>query len=224
MAGRIAYYGNIVLNGLVVNLDAGKRDSYPGSGTTWTDIIKRGNNGTLTNGPTFDSNNAGSIVFDGADDYVSLPSTSLGVNWTISVWFNRRNQASPETLVNIVSTGYGDEGWYSNTMWEGGRQIWWYFGPGWSTSASNVWNYETWHNIVTIVNGRQHLCYIDGTQIISQNSSYDPSAVTLGWIGRMTGANRIFPGKIGQYLVYNRALSVSEITQNYNATKGRYGL
>jgi hypothetical protein len=68
------FYGTppIVTNGLVLNLDCGNRLSYPTSGTTWTDLSGNNNNGTLTNGPTFNPNNLGSIVFDGVDDYVSV--------------------------------------------------------------------------------------------------------------------------------------------------------
>ena len=76
MAGRIAYYGNIVKDGLVLDLDAAKRDSYPGSGTFWKDISGGGGNGTLINGPTFSSGNGGSIVFDGVDDYVNIPNNN----------------------------------------------------------------------------------------------------------------------------------------------------
>ena len=70
MAGRISYYGNIVKDGLVLDLDAAKRDSYPGVGTAWNDISGFRNNGTLVNGPTYNPTNAGSIVFDGASDKV----------------------------------------------------------------------------------------------------------------------------------------------------------
>ncbi len=61
---------NIVTNGLVLHLDAANTKSYSGSGTTWTDLSGNGNNGTLTNGPTFDSANYGSVVHDGVDDYI----------------------------------------------------------------------------------------------------------------------------------------------------------
>ena len=64
--------GGIITDGLVLYVDAGNTDSYPGSGTTWTDISTNSNNGTLTNGPTFDSGDGGSIVFDGTDDYVDF--------------------------------------------------------------------------------------------------------------------------------------------------------
>jgi hypothetical protein len=91
MAGRIAYYGGIVTNGLVLALDAAKKDSYPGSGTLWRDISGNGNNGTLTNGPTFNSGNGGSIVFDGVNDYVQYetsldPYISGNRDFTIELW------------------------------------------------------------------------------------------------------------------------------------------
>ena len=66
---------NIVEDGLVLALDAGNTKSYPGSGTTWTDLSGKGNNGTLTNGPTFDSGNGGAIFFDGGNDYVTTGNT-----------------------------------------------------------------------------------------------------------------------------------------------------
>lgn len=66
----------IVKNGLIFNLDAADRNSYPGSGTTWSDISGNGNNGTLTNGPTFSSDNGGVIVLDGSNDYIANGSLS----------------------------------------------------------------------------------------------------------------------------------------------------
>ena len=70
--------GKIVTNGLVLSLDAADRNSYPGTGTTWRDMSGNGNNGTLTDGPTFNSNNGGSIVFDGTNDYVALTPSFTG--------------------------------------------------------------------------------------------------------------------------------------------------
>ena len=82
---------NIVEDGLVLSLDAANTKSYPGSGTVWSDLSGNSNNGTLTNGPTFDSGNKGSIVFDGIDDSISVGHTALlnpTLNMTISVWVN----------------------------------------------------------------------------------------------------------------------------------------
>ena len=56
---------DISTDGLVLNLDAGNAASYPGSGTDWFDLTSEGHDSTLINGPTFDSGDGGSIVFDG---------------------------------------------------------------------------------------------------------------------------------------------------------------
>ena len=82
----IAYNPRVVTDGLVLCLDAGNVKSYPGSGTTWTDLSGKGNTGTLTNGPTYSSANGGSIVFDGVDDRVSGTSFNTGQNFTINAW------------------------------------------------------------------------------------------------------------------------------------------
>ena len=71
MAGRIAYYGNIATQGLVLNLDAAIQGSYPKTGSTWFDISNNGNNGTLTNGPLYTGSDYGAIRYDGTDDYVT---------------------------------------------------------------------------------------------------------------------------------------------------------
>jgi uncharacterized delta-60 repeat protein len=85
----LSHSPQISLNGLVLCLDAANSKSYPGSGTTWTDLSGNGNNGTLTNGPTFDSDNLGSLVFDGVDDYSELTSNyTLSAGWTLSFWGN----------------------------------------------------------------------------------------------------------------------------------------
>ena len=74
----LSHSPRIVTNGLVLCVDAANPRSYPGAGTAWTDLSKQGNNGTLTNGPTFDSANGGSILLDGSDDYVEVQGTAEG--------------------------------------------------------------------------------------------------------------------------------------------------
>ena len=84
----LSHSPRIVTNGLVLALDAANIKSYPGSGTTWTDLSGIGNNGTLTNGPTYSSANGGSLVFNGTDNYVSLPANSINTNadLTLNYW------------------------------------------------------------------------------------------------------------------------------------------
>jgi hypothetical protein len=108
-AGRthIATKG-IVQSGLVLNLDAGVSSSYPGSGTTWTDLSGNGNNGTLVNGPTFSSDNGGNIVFDGVDDHITTPLTMGDVisntnKITATTWFRRTGDFTNFTIRDFVS-------------------------------------------------------------------------------------------------------------------------
>jgi hypothetical protein len=113
MAGRIAYYGNIVTNGLILDLDAAKRDSYPGSGTSWRDISGLQNNGTLINGSIFDSANGGSIMFDGVDDFVSGSDVPFrfGNTFSINMWFYW--DGLDKTNVNMFGKRNGPSGNYN---------------------------------------------------------------------------------------------------------------
>jgi hypothetical protein len=107
----------IISSGLVLHLDAAQKRSYPGTGTTWTDLSGNGNNGTLVNGPTFNSANGGSIVFDGVDDHINmgniLNSVFAGTNvkYTISVWvkFDVLNVNTGYSLVSkIGDSSFGE--------------------------------------------------------------------------------------------------------------------
>jgi hypothetical protein len=82
---------DLIQDGLVLCLDAANTKSYPGSGTSWVDLSGNGNNGTLTNGPTFSSTNGGNIFFDGTNDYVRVSSTSIipgSSSFTFNIWLN----------------------------------------------------------------------------------------------------------------------------------------
>jgi hypothetical protein len=112
MAGRVAYYGGIVKDGLVLDLDAAKKASYPGSGTRWNDIAGGIITGSLVNGPTFDSSNGGSILFDGTNDYVSgsiLVTPSLSVNFWLKPLLVR--DYNPAIGINA----WGDFQWHTTS-------------------------------------------------------------------------------------------------------------
>jgi hypothetical protein len=230
MAGRIAYYGNIVRDGLVLDLDAAKRDSYPGSGTVWRDIAGGVITGSLVNGPTFDPNNAGSIVFDGTNDYVEAPNNpSINLTETggaINTWIKTNISATGSINGNLVAK----TNVYSNGYWlvkyndkvrislfgTGNLEM-----VGVRSITDNIW-----HHIVATWTSTQLTIYIDGTldKTQSYNFTFTTSADLL-YIGRQkTAGEGFFKGNISNVQIYNRTLSQSEVTQNYNATKGRYGL
>ena len=98
---------SIISNGLILALDAADKNSYPGSGTAWTDLSGNGNNGTLVNGPTFNTGSLGNIVFDGIDDYGTTLLTRTGTNnTTISVWY-RWNGTSQTTFITYLGNQSG---------------------------------------------------------------------------------------------------------------------
>lgn len=252
MAGRIAYYGNIVRDGLILDLDAAKRDSYPGSGTTWSDVSGLQNNGTLINGPTFNSDNGGSIVFDGVDDYVNLGDPAilrLGTSdFTITTWIkttnslldcsilSKRQQVSPFNLINLgigswSSTGGGGfNGVASKNIrialrQDGSNQ---YVAYTTNDIIDGLWKNisitrspGTFNLYTNSLNQSLTTLYSTGTGINS-NISVPGANWSVGAVGDIGAAFLV--GNIAQTLIYNRALSAAEVTQNYNALKGRYGL
>jgi len=230
------YTPRIVTNGLVLCLDAGNSKSYPGTGTTWTDL-SRNNNGTLT-GPTFSSASRGSFVFDGINDRVDL-----GTNF--STYLTQSNSFTIECFVYPESTQaqYADI-WGNHTDNVTGIVLQqnsitnnnynWGFGNGtnWATSAAtSLFNLTalTWNHLVAIRNSNTLFTYINGikitqdsanNQILAPNTSFNFQIGT----GYNLNGTRYFKGNISSFRIYSRALSESEVLQNFNATKGRYNL
>jgi hypothetical protein len=230
----------IVTNGLVLYLDAGNTKSYPGSGTTWTDLSGNSLNATLTNGPTYSSANCGNIVFDGTNDHVLLPTNffsypSLSA-FTISLWF-RSSQSNGGTLFGQQNTDNpSSTGGFVPVIYlrsDGFIRI----EPFWTASTNNfilsirALNNNVWHNITTTFSNNTNQLYIDGiynTQrtgigFVSFTTTYYYILGAGHAAGRSLGTN-YFSGNISHFNFYNRALSTSEIMQNYIAMKGRFNL
>jgi hypothetical protein len=224
----------IVTDGLVLCLDAGNTKSYPGSGTMWTDISRAGNNGTLTNGPTYSSANGGSISFDGADDFVlgSVPSSTFSNPHTIECWFYRTvlKQWSGLFSNNVGTTSCTILTFIDSTNKIGTNQA--------GVSATDIsidlgsdhlnkWIYCA-ITFAGATNGSSVNVYAfkDGAFLNSTGSLYwNLSTSGSYYVGRHWGsAFQIHQGFIPMVKVYNRALSRSEVQQNYNATKGRFKL
>ena len=237
MAGRISYYGNIIKDGLVLDLDAAKLQSYPRTGTLWNDVSGFQNNGTLTNGPTFSSDNGGSIVFDGVDDWVNVTNSLLfanTTNLTVSIWFNF--SSLPINTLSLIHKGRQDAPrnyWWLNynyTATVSNRRLTWETGDG----AGNLnqlsytsWtpNLNTWYNVVGTFEPNLSKLYLDGTLVASASTTVASVAANDGigtYIGTYRNLAYWFPGKLNGALIYRKTLSAAEVLQNYNATKGRY--
>jgi hypothetical protein len=228
MAGRISYYGNIVKDGLVLDLDAAKRDSYPGTGTAWNDISGFRNNGVLTNGPTFLSASGGSIVFDGVNDYVLVPNISIGTKtFTIDIWFKMNgNQVDNAALfsVNAVASTSNLQISFFNS-----NQLFYFYNGGGTVLANAInfnttFNTNTWYNIhITKDSNNNIKSYVNGIQTNSINYVANYNFTQQIRIGINRASDSYFKGNISITRLYvNKSLSATEVLQNYNATKGRY--
>jgi hypothetical protein len=225
-------YEGIVTDGLVLNLDAGFTPSYPKNGTTWYDV-SGSNNGTLTNGPTFSSNDGGSIVFDGTNDYINIPysgSTSGSFTFTITMKCDNMNSIgnNRQTLFGLSQNGNAAYQQFDIEIW--GNQGRGFRGNGGGGEGTNFFRYN-WdsngdansNNIYTItLNSTGHKIYLNGQLKNSINQAYTASfnSVVLGT--RLVG--NLWNGQCYYFSIYNRELSATEIQQNYNAQKGRFGL
>ena len=215
----------IVTNGLVLNLDASRLSSYPNAGTTWTDISGNGNNGTMTNGPIFGTANGGVITFDGINDRVSsFPTQFPNTNSkTIDMWF-KTNSSTRQGLCGVRSASTG---WvFCINRGSTGNLTYFNTGQGEYQIPAGITT-NTWYNAIVTHD------YSVGTIKIYLNGNLLGTASLPGYISSSFNGvigdednsfTTPFNGDICQTKIYNRALSSTEITQNYNATKSRFGL
>jgi hypothetical protein len=226
----------IVTQNLVLCLDAANSKSYYGSGTTWTDLSGRGNNGTLVNGVGYSGSNLGSLSFDGVDDRGTFtsPITSSSPQ-TYEVWVKAipSNTAdggfgyilhnnSADTTIGSAYMGIGYAGGTLQT-----REIFAFFNGAWTSMGTGViGNTTTVRQIVLTWNGTTQIAYVDGIQKVSQALSTTPQnfSTTTSFGSFRTSNYRPIIGDIYSIKIYNRALTPQEVQQNYNALKGRYGL
>ena len=225
------FYGRgIVRDGLILDLDAGKTDSYSGSGTTWYDLSSSGNNGTLTDGPTYNSANGGSLVFSSASyNYVDIFGSTTVSEATFSVWLKRNG--SQGSYAGILFTRGGSSfsvsGLDFNNM-NNTLGYHWNDDPGsydfdsGLTPPDGVWCMC----VVTVTStvAKFYLCQSSGITTATNtlgHSSTTLDGLKLGWDGEYP---RYMDGNIAVAQIYNRALSAAEVSQNFNALKGRFGL
>ena len=221
----------IVTNGLVLALDAANTKSYPGSGTTWNDLSGNGNNGTLTNGPTYSSANSGVIVFDGTNDYASFtPINMSGTQISFTAFVKPIGFGTGNNINSIVRKGDASNAVTPSNYVFALRDSRIAMGvqnavdsdtpAGNTTLTANQWYYlaASWNgtSISFYVNGGS-----DGNVALSSIILEDGRST---FVGGRTGSLDIFNGNIASVQMYNRVLSSQEVQQNYNAQKSRFNL
>ena len=219
----------IVEDGLVLALDAGNTKSYPGSGTTWTDLSGNGNTGTLENDVGYDGSNLGSLSFDGTDDYAT-GNITLGItNVSINCWVNISTTSKKGAFLKVGggTTGYAIGVGDDNMDRNGNEIIGLFTNVRWIDT--NI-NYGTGWKYVTLVLNASSApsIYVDSTLINSYSGLTPNPPDSFYYVGRNIGDEpqgaRAFNGNIAQVSIYNKALTAAEIQQNYNALKWRFGL
>ena len=240
-AGDTTYYQakrGIVQDGLVLNLHAAVDQSYPGNGTTWYDL-EGSNSGTLTNGPTFDRDNGGGILFDGTDDYVSI--TPLNITNSINYTFTFLLKTGDSTYLNILDQSPGAAGFGIRTLQgsdpAGRVQVFAYNSVGGSVgistrSGSSMLTNTVYYLSVWILTDvfKTHLTTLgnDLNSASLQSGVGIPNVIKSG-AGEMR-LGRSVPGENGgvwdsdiySVQIYNRELSLAEVEKNYNAIRGRF--
>lgn len=221
---------SIVTSGLVLNLDAGNPASYPGSGTTWTDLSGLGNNGTLINGPTYSSSNLGFFTFDGVNEFASASdNTALNTQTpTVEVWVrtNATTQAGFWFEKGAVNTQYA--------LFQEGGVIQWRMNIGGSltnlsTTTATYMNTSNWFQVVATYTSGSRILYINGVQVNSDAQTgtiiTNNQGMSIGAYGGNSGTHGYYyNGALSICRVYNRALSAAEVSQNFNALGWRYGV
>lgn len=221
------YSPKIVTDGLVLCLDAANTKSYPGSGTTWSDLSGNGNNGTLVNGVNYSATDRG-LLFDGSNNYVTMEIQNPYAE-TIIVWA-KSNSAT-----------WNDYGWISSSRRQNGHIIHPNIGDksvfiyilSQSAGYSLVGQYTVDditipHQYCVTTNGsNQHVGYLDSEEMFVSNSAITRTQSLLNTtytVGRDDTSDRYGNGFIYSVYRYNRALTAAEISQNFQALRGRYGV
>lgn len=220
---------NIVTNNLILNLDGGNFLSYPKTGTAWNDLSGNNNTATLYGSPSYNTSNNGCLQFTANSAQYGIVTNSPSLNnwnaFTISVWFKttggmqqyaRLFEKGANNELTIVFNATPDTNKLS-VQNVGGTNI--------LLTSAVAYNDNIWHNVtVTITSGYYVTMYIDGGSFIVGNQSpTTPTKTNDINIGRYGGGLYYYNGFIGNIALYNRDLTPSEILQNYNALKTRYG-
>jgi hypothetical protein len=223
-----------VVDRIYMQIDAANLRSYSGTGLTSSGLIG-GIGVTLVNGTGFSSSNNGSFIFDGSDDYIRLPTNFFnpdsGTPFTVSVWFRTGTSGMILGQENGATPGTGS-GWnpaiYVDT--NGKIRTSCFYGGNTFQSVSTISvNDNLWHQITVTFESSSQKSYLDGILFSTISKTHQNYSATYYYYlgsGKNTGwpnaGNMTLTGNISNFIFYNKALTSTEIFQNYHATKGRY--
>jgi hypothetical protein len=217
-------------------LDAANSRSYPGTGTTWTDLSGNGYSGVLNNSPAFSTAVNGEFTFDGVDDYVTLPLNFFNHvtagPFSISVWFKTSVAAGTilgqTSTSNFLTSGGHVPAIYVNTAGNLSTSCFWGGSTANRSISTAVVNTNTWRNsVVTFASGVQK-SYLDGelyATLSKTQTSYNTDYYYWLGVGRNgwpLAGSPYFNGSIALFCFYNQELTAAQVGQNYQALLPRF--
>jgi hypothetical protein len=217
---------SVVTDGLVLHLDAGDSSSYGGTGTAWSDLSASGNDGTLTNmdATNYSSSDGGYFGFNGSNEYVDVSGSETLSAATLLVWcYKNGNQGAGTSFIfsrSSYATGLSFRSNQVGYTWNSASNTY-----GWGSGLYTP-NYEWFMQAITVTSTSATAYLFRDSAITSATNSVSHSSATMDTInvGRDSASvGRYFNGRISVAMMYDRALSSTELTQNFDALKGRYG-
>lgn len=225
---------SVITTNLLVYYDAGNSSSYSGSGTSWYDLSGNGKTATLTNGPTYTSSDGGAIQFDGTNDYVVVPQFNDSTSdFTIEAWVRTATiGADNKTIWGHHTSGYGPRIEIDGSTYGHNRQIRFLHGTNtawyWTEDyTGSIISDNAWYHIAATWSGtgdNYARIYVNSTE---ENSAYHSGtyATSLNAVPSIgSSAGQYWPGRVAIVRFYTAALSATEVAQNYNAEKSRFGM
>ena len=228
---------SIVTDGLVLCLDAANPKSYPGSGTAWFDLSGRGNHGTLQNGPTFNANlGSGSFVLDGTNDFINGSFSCNNTFYSLDWWqypFTASNYNNYIQFDPADGNGWGSFLFHYNGTGDGSDR---YISVGTDTTTrmhpagqgSGVYpaiSLNQWQHYAWSFNNGVAVLYWNGSIAQTKSMNISANSTFTGWNISRPGSGQQVNGYVSNFRVYsNKVLTATEVSQNFNALRGRFGI
>jgi hypothetical protein len=229
-------YKNILTRGLTMHLDASSPESYPGSGTTWSDMASS-YNGSLINGTSYSSTGGGSMYFDGTNDYVGFSGTG-GVP-------NALSTATMTMWVNLSRKSGGGQQFQQVAGWRDDVDSDFFFllldnsgatvdtearvrtsgGTTYDINANFTSYFGNWVHVAFVVDTNRTDLYFNGSLVGSNTSKAGSFASSLELrVGQNLSGAWTALGYMGNFTFYSRALAIAEVRQNFNVQRSRFGI